>query len=154
MTTATFLIGLPACGKTTWRDNSPHDAIVASSDDFIEAIAKASGKTYNDVFQDAIGPATKHFDHMVYSAVESNRNLIVDRTNLTVKTRARVMQKIPVVWKKTAIVFKFRDFEEWKGRLMSRKGKLIPAQALMDMIDRYEKPTRDEGFDEVFTYFS
>jgi predicted kinase len=154
MTQVTFLVGLPASGKTTWRDVARGDAYVASSDDFIDAVAQDRGLSYNDVFAEAIGPAQKHFDSMISHAVAENRNLIIDRTNTTPETRRKVLAKIPYDWKKTAIVFKCIDFEIWKKRLMNRPGKLIPASAITDMMMKFESPTFSEGFDDIRHYFT
>jgi predicted kinase len=155
MTSVTFLVGLPASGKSTYRATAGQHSYVASSDDFIEAFAKETSKTYNDVFQDAIGPATKHFDHMVHHAVAENRDLIVDRTNLSVASRAKVLRRIPFDWEKRAIVFKCFDFEVWKKRLMNRPGKLIPAPVIVDMmLKQFERPTEAEGFHSITEYFT
>lgn len=155
MPTMTMLIGLPGCGKSTFRSLlPPGDHIVASSDDFIDWYAKNHGKTYNDVFKDAIDLATKHYNEMASQAVLLKQNLIIDRTNLTAVNRAKAMAIIPRDWKKVAIAFKFRDHTEWVIRLRSRIGKTIPKNVLADMIDRYEEPSKVEGFDEIYTYYS
>jgi predicted kinase len=154
VTQVTFLVGLPASGKTTWRDQCRTDQFVASSDDFIEAMAKDQGKTYNDVFLDAIEPATKHFNHMISHAVSQNANLIIDRTNTNVDGRRKILARIPFDWKKVAIVFKCLDFEVWKKRLMNRPGKLIPASAITDMMMKFETPTIAEEFDEIIKYYT
>ena len=104
MTTALFLVGLPGSGKSTFRELCK-GYLVASSDDFIETQARSEGKTYNDVFKKYIEPATKHFNHMVSHAVAGKLPLIVDRTNLTISSRAKVLAKIPVNWTKIAVVF-------------------------------------------------
>lgn len=155
MTRVTFLVGLPASGKSTWREMSRAGAFVASSDDFIESMAKEAGKTYNETFREAIDPATKHFNSMVSHAVAQNKHLIVDRTNLTVESRRKVLVRIPYDWEKTAIVFKCRDFEVWRDRLMNRPGKTIPAPVIVDMmLNKYERPTVLEGFDSIVEYLT
>jgi predicted kinase len=154
MTQVTFLVGLPASGKTTWRDCARGGAYVASSDDFIEQFAKQAGKTYNEVFAEAIGPAQKHFNSMIAHAVSENKDLIIDRTNTNVDGRKKILARIPFDWKKTAIVFKCIDFEIWKKRLMNRPGKLIPASAITDMMMKFESPSLLEGFDDVKHYFT
>jgi tRNA uridine 5-carbamoylmethylation protein Kti12 len=151
MTTALFLVGMPGAGKSTFRELC-RGYLVASSDDFIEAQAKELGKTYNDVFQTFIEPATKHFNHMVSHAVSLKLPLIVDRTNLTVSSRAKVLAKIPVAWKKVAIVFSPIDREEWVRRLANRPGKVIPQDVLDRMEKSFEEPTVSEGFDSVIRY--
>jgi len=154
MTKVTFLVGLPASGKSTWREHCRGDAHVASSDDFIEMIAKESGKTYNDVFAETIQVATKHFNNVINHAIAANVDLIIDRTNTNAVGRLKILSRIPHDWKKVAVVFKCLDFEVWKRRLMNRPGKLIPASVITDMMMKFEKPTVYEGFHEIIEYYT
>lgn len=152
MPTAIFLIGLPGSGKSTLRELMRSGYFVASSDDFIEMVAKSEGKTYNDVFKANIKAATKHFDHMVSHAVASNTSVIVDKTNLSVDSRRRVLAKIPVSWKKVAVIMSIDNPYLWKERLRSRVGKTIPEDVLHGMAESFEEPSLAEGFDEILEY--
>lgn len=154
MPTAIFLVGLPGSGKSTLRELMRPGYYVASSDDFIEAMAKSEGKTYNDVFKSAIKPATKHFDHMVSHAVASNTSVIIDKTNLSIESRRKVLAKIPVGWTKVAVVLSCYSAEAWRERLANRPGKTIPDDVLLSMAKSFELPTVEEGFDTVLEYVS
>lgn len=151
MTKFHMLIGLPAAGKSTWRDLSAdvYDSVVASSDDYIENMAVSEGKTYNDVFKQHIKGAEVYVNSLVTHAVTENKNLIWDQTNLSVKTRAKKIARIPFDWHKTAVMVRCRDFEVWKKRLMSRPGKTIPVNIIQSMMGQFEMPTLAEGFDEI-----
>lgn len=146
-----MLIGLPASGKSTWRaaQANIYGGIVASSDDFIEAMAKEQGKTYNEVFKSSIKSAEVHVKSLVTYAVQNNKPLIWDQTNLNAKTRQKKLLTIPYNWKKTAVVVRCRDFDEWKRRLMSRPGKIIPAETIQSMMKSFEMPTLEEGFTDI-----
>lgn len=152
MPTAIFLVGLPGSGKSTLRELMRPGYFVASSDDFIEMMAKDEGKTYNDVFRSSIKAATKHFDHMVSHAVASNASVIIDKTNLSVESRRKVLTKIPVSWKKVAIIMSIDNPDLWKERLRSRVGKTIPEDVLRSMSESFEEPSLAEGFDEILEY--
>lgn len=154
MPTATFLIGLPASGKSTFRDVSDPYCTVASSDDYIEAYALKNDMTYNEAFAAAIDDAQEHFERIVNQAVEDGRDIVIDRTNLSVKSRSHVLKKIPEEWTKRAIVFKHIDYETWMQRLKGRAGKTIPNNVLISMMQSYQHPTKDEGFDEVMVYYT
>jgi tRNA uridine 5-carbamoylmethylation protein Kti12 len=47
-------------------------------------------------------------------------------------------------------VFKTPDEEELIKRLNSRPGKEIPKDVISNMIDNWEEPTLEEGFDEIW----
>lgn len=155
MPTAIFLIGVPAAGKSSFRSILPGDFFVASSDDYIDAYAALENKTYNEVFKDTIGDATRHFNNQISMAISHGRmDLVVDRTNMTVASRKKVLSLLPKDWTKVALVFMPKDNEIWKNRLESRPGKDIPHNVLISMLMSYERPTEDEGFERVLTYFS
>ena len=52
-----MLAGIPTSGKSTYISKLLRDfpdAVVISTDDYIEAVARETGKTYNEVFNDNI----------------------------------------------------------------------------------------------------
>ncbi len=83
------------------------------------------------------------------------RNFIIDRTNLTVKSRAKFIQKLKLHnYEIEAVVFpevgsEALSKEEWKRRLDSRPGKTIPQEVLDQMVDSYEIPLMSEGFSKI-----
>jgi tRNA uridine 5-carbamoylmethylation protein Kti12 len=151
MTTLHMFVGLPAAGKTTARETlqQVYGSIVASSDDYIEAMAKDAGKTYNEVFKSCVKGAETHVKSLVTYAVQNNKPLIWDQTNLTAAVRRKKLLTVPYNWKKIAVVVRCRDFDEWKNRLMSRPGKTIPVDVIQKMMTQFEMPTLKEGFTEI-----
>jgi tRNA uridine 5-carbamoylmethylation protein Kti12 len=149
-----MLVGVPGSGKTTFVKSMIEDemfpvgrAIVVSTDDFIENHAKQEGKTYNEVFDEAIGPAGKHLDSLVKYAIENNLSVIWDQTNLNRSTRAKKLARFPKNYETMAIYFPApEDLEE---RLASRPGKTIPENVLNNMIKNCDPPRCDEGFHNV-----
>jgi tRNA uridine 5-carbamoylmethylation protein Kti12 len=154
MPTVTFLIGIPAAGKSTMRELIRVGSFVASSDDFIESIAKAAGKTYDEVFKQSIDAAVRYSKSVVSHAVQSNRDLIIDSTNMSVKSRRKFMLMIPDTWTKRAIVLTPNSDDMWELRLKSRPGKNIPTDVLKNMVDSFEMPTKAEGFSEILVYWT
>ena len=150
MPTATFLIGVPASGKSTWvAENVDCDTWLLSTDDFIQSVADANGKTYNDVFADSIMEAVAWLNEDLLSAVEVDADFVIDQTNLTRASRKRKMRLIPKHYEKIAIVFPTPEGAEWKRRLDSRPGKTIPQAVLDSMSLSYQAPTEAEGFDKI-----
>lgn len=149
------LIGPPASGKSTLRDNmlrkSDVDYIVLSSDDEIEAMAKADGTTYSDGFKTYIGKSTAIIKQKFRDAVNNNESIIWDQTNLTPKKRRGILNQVPDHYTKIAVAFEVTQ-EELERRLKTREretGKYIPPEVVKDMASKYVPPTEQEGFDEV-----
>ncbi len=150
-----MLCGVPGSGKTTWSYNkygNEKHAYIAS-DHFIEAIAEELGKTYSEVFQDVIKYAdTKFFNDLGIFTYLKDAIVLIDRTNLTVKSRARVLKEVnnADLYYKEAIYFD-TPIEIVKERLTERNksGKIISDELLDRMIKSTQIPTEDEGFDKV-----
>lgn len=156
----TMFIAVPASGKTTFVNailhNSEDHVFVFSTDDYIEVKAKNMGKTYNDIFADTIGEAEKEMFSRLSTAVKEKIDIIADRTNLSRKARARILNYIPKDYKKLAVFIQppasEHDLIEWNRRLASRPGKNIPQHVLENMLKTVQPPELSEGFDEIVTY--
>jgi predicted kinase len=144
-----MLIGVPASGKSTWRDANAGNAEIISTDDIIEHRAKTIGVTYNDVFKDSIKEATRLANDHAYNAFLMNKDVIWDQTNLTAKSRKLKLALVPKHWEKIAVVFLTPEDEEWQRRLASRPGKTLPQHILMGMRDSMVWPEPEEGFDRI-----
>lgn len=146
------LVGLPACGKSTFIQNGDfqnHEII--SSDNLIEAYAKTVNKTYEEVFSEYIKIASRKIHELYDEALKSNKNIIIDRTNLTEKSRNIFLSKAPNHYKKFAVVF---DIDETlrHSRHEERKektGKCIPDHVIDNMRQTYQEPSIAEGFHEI-----
>lgn len=151
------LCGLPAAGKSTFRASfeSPKYEIL-STDDFIEDHARQVGLTYNEVFKDYMPIAEDRFWAALGDAVKNNRNFVVDRTNLTIKSRRRVLSKVVKTYTKFAVVFMIPQNKtekiEHNRRLANRPGKIIPQHVIAMMEKQFEMPTTDEGFNSVLQF--
>ena len=142
-----MLVGVPGSGKSTWIKNNKHDAVVLSTDNYIERYAMKTGKTYNDMFKELIDVATNEMGRDLEYAVKNNRDIIWDQTNLTVKSRKGKLNKIPKDYKKVAVYFSVP--KDLRDRLASRPGKTIPEPVIISMINQLQPPTKEEGFDEI-----
>jgi predicted kinase len=144
-----MLIGVPASGKSTWRENYQGDAVVISTDDLIEGWAAAHNTTYNDAFKDNIALATKVANERAVAAFTAGKDVIWDQTNITKKSRKSKLAMVPEHYRKTAVFFATPPEEEWQRRLNSRPGKSIPNNILMGMASSLEMPDQDEGWDTI-----
>ncbi len=148
------LVGLPGSGKSSYAEATfPYHAII-SNDQIIQAIADNMDKPFMEVYPHVAEASNKicHADIIVLSY--SGENLVIDRTNMTVASRAQNFKLLykPELYKKTAIYFDTPK-ELIKLRLAKRNssGKVIADEMLEQFEARFQMPTQEEGFDEVIT---
>jgi predicted kinase len=102
------------------------------------------------VFDDEIKSAINQMNRDVINCKRDNRDVVWDQTSTTIKSRKSKLATLPD-YHKIAIVFPTPDREELNRRLAGRVGKDIPKYVVDSMINNFEVPTRDEGFDEIWT---
>jgi len=167
MTTLYMLVGLPGTGKSTWTDrfkrkyreeqsdlsfktNQPLEwnLSVISTDDIIQLIADQHRLTYNQIFDNLTYSFAEKLSHkLARFAFERNDVVIWDQTNLSYKSRGKKLEMVPKTYKKTAVSFGIPV--DWKERLESRQGKVIPNDVLNGMMRSYDPPMLSEGFDDI-----
>ena len=152
MKNLTLLVGLPACGKTTWRESCGAN-VVLSTDDIIELVAKGANKTYDQVFDTVIDNATKFFNTCLEINLHEGSDIVIDRTNLSKKSRRRFLDAARHRGYTAHAVEFARPMtsaahDEWNRRL-ERPGKTIPTNVLQTMFCSLQEPTLDEGFDSI-----
>jgi predicted kinase len=144
------LVGVPASGKTTYRNSvNAANFVVVSSDDIIEELCANAGVTYNEGFSKFINEATRIFNDKLGKALNNGECILVDRTNLTKRSRNAILSRVPDSYYREAIVLPVPEMSTWIERLASRPDKQIPGHVLKNMVATYEVPTEDEGFDTV-----
>lgn len=144
-----MMVGFPAAGKSTFVENEYKDFNHISSDNYVERVAKAQEKTYNDVFLSTIKDAEKYVNEVFLKSIQDERPIVLDRTNLSVGSRKKYLKLIPNTYHKVCHLVACSDKEEWHRRLQSRPGKNIPDSAIQAMIQNFEYPTLEEGFVEI-----
>lgn len=152
------LVGLPAAGKSTWRElerqhlaNNGRRVTVISSDDIIEARAKREGISYDEAFVKMDHRAiTSDLQRRFTQATRNGDIIIVDRTNLTPKARREFLNDLPAAYNKIAVVFD-EDKATLAARRAARQGKNIPADIIERMTRTFALPTVTEGFDWIVT---
>lgn len=150
MPTAYILVGIPASGKSTWVRNQKWlgNCVITSTDKFVEEYAISKNKTYSEVFNAFMPRAIEYMLEEVCEAREANNDIIWDQTSTTTASRRKKIQMLPG-YHKIAIVFKTPEAAEHKRRL-NRPGKDIPKHVIKSMIEGFQMPTLEEGFDEIW----
>jgi len=152
MPKAYILIGVPGSGKSTWISKAPVDwnnTVVASTDNYVEKIAKSRGKTYSEVFKEVMPRAVHEMARTVTKAVEAGQDIIWDQTSTTVGSRRKKFNMLPDEYEIIAVVFPTPDKVELARRLASREGKILPDNVMRQMIAGWQEPTKEEGFDQI-----
>lgn len=146
------MCGLPASGKSTYvnrlLDVYPN-AVVCSTDNYIESVAKTRNQNYDHVFFETISEATTVMWNDFENAIAEDKVIIFDQTNLSFKKRRLILNRVPKHYEKIAIWVEMPDNKEWARRLESRPGKNIPGHILVAMVQNATKPEIHEGFDEI-----
>ena len=146
-----MLVGIPCSGKSTFVNRLKkipfwENAVVLSTDNYIEKVAQEHNTTYSEIFDDVIKDATRELEIAFIEAKDKGKNIIYDQTNLTVKTRKKKLSKLPSHYARGVIYFEI-SLEEALERNKHREGKFIPESILKRMYHQLEVPTLEEGFD-------
>ena len=146
-----MLVGVPGSGKSTWVKNQEwaKDCTIVSTDKYVEEWAETVGKTYSEVFQEYMPIAVAKMAGAVNGARSVGKDIIWDQTSTSVSTRAKKFKMLPDYYA-IAIVFPVPETNELIRRLNSRPGKEIPWEIVTDMINKFEMPSLEEGFKEIW----
>ena len=146
-----MLCGIPTSGKSTYVSKLLLDypeAVVLSTDNYIERVARETGKTYNEVFESSIKKAGDHLYRQLYKSRGEGKVVIWDQTNLTSQTRKKKLKHFPLSYPKKCFYFEI-SLDEALERNKRREGKFIPEAVLKRMHSQFEIPTEDEGFNTI-----
>ena len=150
-----ILIGLPGSGKSTWTTKfleKNSDYVVISSDNIIDELCSKEGISYTEGYSKFIGIASKKFKTDLFDAIDNQKNIIIDRTNMSKKARKVYFRHVDGKnYDVEAVSFSIND-NELKKRLKIRAektGKFIPEHVIDDMASNYDRPSKEEGFSNI-----
>lgn len=107
---------------------------------------------YNKAFKEVNHKEVdKLLNSRLVSASQSNEDVIIDMTNMTSKRRKSTLNHFTNFYK-VAVVFPLLSNDEYERRNKIRtvtENKSIPLSILKSMMDTYEPPTKDEGFNDI-----
>ena len=146
-----ILVGPTLSGKSTWIRNNFPEVNVISRDEIVMEVAKTRdyNKAFNEVDQKLVDKVLKE---RMESASQSKTSTIIDMTNLGSKRRRQTLLIFPSDFEKVAVTFPILETSEYFKRNELRnisENKFIPESVIKSMINSYEVPTTEEGFDRV-----
>lgn len=148
-----FTCGLPGTGKSTWTrywcsNHAEQNYIVCSTDDIIEREGARYGWRYNDSFENLDKEYIEDiFFHEFANALNGQRNIVIDQTNLTWGSRNKKIMCVPTIFYRTACIVFQCSYLTMLRRLNQRfleTQKYISLQTIEKMSSIYEAPEEDE----------
>ena len=142
-----MMVGLSGSGKSTFASkyNSPNshlDTLIVSSDEIRTRIcgdAKDQSRN-NEVFEIA--------HKKIIDSLKSNYNVIFDATNLTIKDRRSILQKIKDMPCTKRCVIMATPIDICRDRNGIRD-RVVPDDVITRQVNKFEIPFYEEGFDYI-----
>ena len=146
-----MLIGPTLSGKSTYIRNNYANTAVISRDEIVMEVF--GSRDYNLAFKEV---DHKEVDRLLAlrlkAANDSKTNVIVDMTNMVVKRRMSTLKNFDDNFSRVAVVFPILSEEEYTKRNHDRnvnENKWIPPFVIKSMVDSYQEPTLEEGYDRI-----
>ena len=152
-----MMCGLPASGKSTWVKHFLKETKlqweICSTDDIIMEYAKENGLLYHEAFRKISfkDVVEKQFFDKINQCMNEGKNIIIDQTNISKKSRQKKLRLIPESYIKIAVVFDLLE-EERRERQIKRdilERKFVQNNVIDSMRENQELDLKDENFHSV-----
>ena len=146
-----ILIGPTLSGKSTYiKENYPNTKVISRD----EIVMEVHGtKDYNLAFKEV---NHKEVDRILADCLRDSNSLresvIIDMTNMVTKRRLSTLNNFDKNFSRIAVVFPILSEEEYNRRNELRninENKWIPPAVIKSMIDSYQAPSDEEGYDSI-----
>lgn len=152
-----LLVGTPLSGKSTFLKEhfSDEKYTLISRDEILMEVAGT--QNYNEAYnilsskKNGDKPVDKRLKYILMTLAKAGENVIIDMTNLRMKSRRKHLAKFPKHFK-CAIIFDFLSTEEYITRNEKREveeNKTISIALVERMKASYEVITEEEGVDLI-----
>ncbi|KAJ7990129.1 hypothetical protein DPEC_G00297130 [Dallia pectoralis] len=153
-----MMVGLPACGKTTWASKHAHSHPekkynILGTNAIMEKM-KVMGlrrqKNYAGRWDALIQQATQCLNRLIQIAARKKRNYILDQTNVYGSAQRRKMRPFEGFQRKAIVICPTEeDFKERTLRQTDEQGKDVPDHAVLEMKANYVLPEPSDFLEEV-----
>jgi putative nucleotidyltransferase with HDIG domain len=152
--TITLLVGPPLSGKTTWIKDNKKAAIVISRDEIL--MKMSNHENYNDAWNSVDqNEVDREFNVQLSTAVKARKDIIIDKTNCSLRSRRSILGQVPKSYFRKAVVF-YTPYEELLKRGVVRtvsESKYVDERSIQEIIKSYFSPLYD-SFDEIIEIFN
>lgn len=150
-----ILVGAPLSGKSffikEYLKNVDSNARIVSRDELVMEVYGSDD--YNAAFKEVNQKDVDRLLDLRLKEVNINKeNVIIDMTNMVVSRRVKTLRYFSDDYYKEVIVFPVLETEEYDRRNKERnanENKWIPPFVISSMLNSYQEPTLDEGFDKI-----
>lgn len=136
-----FLVGHQYSGKSTWLSNNRvnSNTRIYSLDSVVHELCEKYSCSYEDGWKIHVKEANKILDKRLEEWVVAGFDIVLDRTNMTAKSRARYVNLFKHNdYSLSAVVFPLLDDETIKLRIKKRPEQVVPLHVVQEFRDRYE----------------
>ena len=147
--TITVLCGLPCSGKSTWVKNLDTTKVTVISRDNL--LLEMYGNDYSVAFKNQDSKLVDEtLNKRFNKAIRNREDVVVDMTNMSIKSRRRWISTLPSCYYKQCMFFFEKDTVlEERNKERSKTGKIIPQSVFINMKKSFIFPTIAEGFDAI-----
>lgn len=150
------LIGNIAAGKSTFcKKEAKQGSIIVNDDSIVMAVHGGNYKLYKEELK----PLYKAVENqIIISAITLGKDVLIDRAlNLQPKARRRFIGLAHSLdTKVSAIIFPFQLPTEHAYRRVTKDDRGLSYETWLEVAhklnDQYVRPTKEEGFDEIYVY--
>lgn len=147
-----LMCGVPGAGKSTFLKNKikKNNSVIISRDAIRFSIVKLNEEYFSH--EDEV---VKIFWEQINKALAENKDVFVDQTSLTSRSRKWLLQHV-TGYEHANIIWIDEDLETCLKRNEERRGtrSYVPESSIRRMYNQFVKPSLDEGFTCIFRYNS
>lgn len=144
MSTVYIMVGVPGSGKSTLARkiaDEVHAEIIATDAIRQELLGDANSQEDGDLVFSTFFDRAK-------DAVREGRDVILDATHVSVKSRARIFRNLEGLEYRSIAVVKYVKAGVVKSRNRNRD-RVVPNNVVNRFYRNFEMPTKNEGFEEI-----
>lgn len=141
------MIGAPGCGKSYYiKQHLKDNEIVISRDAIRFNMLKDTDAYFSKEKQ-----VYNEFIRQINAAIADDKDFYVDQTSLNRGARAKLFSHLERKPNKMIAIYMNAPLEKILYQNSLRTGRaLVPEDAVINMFNSIEKPTKAEGFDEIW----
>ena len=148
MSTMYVMVGAPGCGKSYYiQQHKKPNEIVISRDKI-----RYSMLNDNDEYFSKEKEGYNEFIRQIDAAIAADASFYVDQTSLNRAARNKLFSRLHKKPDKSIAIFLDTSLDRILYQNSLRSGRaLVPEDAVINMFNSIEIPTKEEGFDEIWT---